>query len=279
MLDFINLKPNQMKYKPIIDIPFQYMVTDEDYAQAEKWANESKFTGNEFTIFANDRKRLIRGALGEIAFQNMFPFFKKTANSSFSHDFLYNNTTVDVKVGSRDNTNASEYYEYGFPEYQKNSTKTHYAFFHYNINSRNIQLIGVISKENFLKYAHKQERGNVEGSNNYTPMANYLKMYAVDIMKYCELQQIINLKPISNQNQIMSNYQKKDGDISVFTNQSANANAPRWKGNLLLNGQEYSVSLWVKNGAKGEFLAGSVQPKQAPVANTYNQYDQGNDPF
>jgi len=61
----------------------------------------------------------------------------------------------------------------------------------------------------------------------------------------------------------MSNYQKKDGDISVFTNQSANANAPRWKGNLLLNGQEYSVSLWVKSGAKGEFLAGSVQPKQS----------------
>jgi hypothetical protein len=83
------------------------------------------------------------------------------------------------------------------------------------------------------------------------------------------------LKP----NQTMSNYQKKNGDISVFTNESANANAPRWKGNLLLNGQEYSVSLWVKNGAKGEFLAGSVQPKQAPVANTYNQYDQGNDPF
>jgi hypothetical protein len=83
------------------------------------------------------------------------------------------------------------------------------------------------------------------------------------------------LKP----NQIMSNYQKKDGDISVFTNQSANANAPRWKGNLLLNGQEYTVSLWVKNGAKGEFLAGSVQLKQAPVERTYNQYDQGNDPF
>ena len=82
-----------------------------------------------------------------------------------------------------------------------------------------------------------------------------------------------------NQFETMSNYQKKDGDISVFTNQSANANAPRWKGNLLLNGQEYTVSLWSKNGAKGEFLAGSVQPKQAPVANTYNQYDQGNDPF
>jgi hypothetical protein len=60
----------------------------------------------------------------------------------------------------------------------------------------------------------------------------------------------------------MSNYQKKDGDISVFTNQNPTPNSPRWKGNLLLNGQEYSVSLWVKNGAKGEFLAGSVQVKQ-----------------
>ena len=57
----------------------------------------------------------------------------------------------------------------------------------------------------------------------------------------------------------MSTYQKKDGDISVFTNQSDNANAPSWKGNLLLNGVEYQVALWRKQGAKGEFLAGNVQ--------------------
>jgi len=60
----------------------------------------------------------------------------------------------------------------------------------------------------------------------------------------------------------MSTYQKKDGDISVFTNHSDNANAPAFKGNLLLNGIEYQVSLWRKQGAKGEFLAGSVQQKQ-----------------
>lgn len=63
-------------------------------------------------------------------------------------------------------------------------------------------------------------------------------------------------------NKIMA-YEKKNGDISVFTNESNNANAPRWKGSLLLDGKEYSVSLWVKSGAKGEFLAGSVQPKQS----------------
>ena len=60
----------------------------------------------------------------------------------------------------------------------------------------------------------------------------------------------------------MSTYQKKDGDISVFTNQSDNANAPSFKGNLLLGGVEYQVSLWRKQGAKGEFLAGNVQVKQ-----------------
>jgi hypothetical protein len=65
-----------------------------------------------------------------------------------------------------------------------------------------------------------------------------------------------------NQTNIMSTYQKKDGDISVFTNQSDNANAPSFKGNLLLNGVEYQVALWRKQGAKGEFLAGSVQVKQ-----------------
>ena len=60
----------------------------------------------------------------------------------------------------------------------------------------------------------------------------------------------------------MSTYQKKDGDISVFTNQSDNPNAPAFKGNLLLGGIEYQVSLWRKQGAKGEFLAGSVQVRQ-----------------
>jgi hypothetical protein len=70
----------------------------------------------------------------------------------------------------------------------------------------------------------------------------------------------------------MSTYQKKDGDISVFTNHSDNANAPSWKGNLLLNGVEYQVSLWRKQGAKGEFLAGNVQVKQQPSPNSADYY-------
>ena len=70
----------------------------------------------------------------------------------------------------------------------------------------------------------------------------------------------------------MSNYQKKDGDISLFINQSANANAPAWKGNLLLNGVEYQVSLWRKQGAKGWFLAGNAQVKQQPSPNSAEYY-------
>jgi hypothetical protein len=70
----------------------------------------------------------------------------------------------------------------------------------------------------------------------------------------------------------MSTYQKKEGDISIFHNQSPNNNAPNWKGTLLLNGQEWSVALWRKNGAKGEFLAGSVQPKQQVSPNSAEYY-------
>ena len=85
----------------------------------------------------------------------------------------------------------------------------------------------------------------------------------------------------------MSTYQKKDGDISVFTNHSDNANAPSWKGNLLLNGVEYQVALWRKQGAKGEFLAGNVQVRQQSAERptpaqslTTNQQDHGDDlPF
>ena len=77
---------------------------------------------------------------------------------------------------------------------------------------------------------------------------------------------------LQTQTNIMSTYQKKDGDISVFTNNSDNANAPSWKGNLLLNGVEYQVALWRKQGAKGEFLAGNVQVKQQPSANSAEYY-------
>ena len=113
--------------------------------------------------------------------------------------------------------------------------------------------------------------GEVNGRKIYTP---YIIHESKTECEICGTHIKWNPK---TQNQTMSNYQKKDGDISVFTNQSANANAPRWKGSLLLNGQEYSVSLWVKNGAKGEFLAGGVQPKQAPVpAPDHFNYPQSN---
>ena len=90
----------------------------------------------------------------------------------------------------------------------------------------------------------------------------------------CHYLNHLNLNPKNNlnPNQIMSTYQKKDGDISVFTNNSDNANAPSWKGNLLLNGVEYQVALWRKQGAKGEFLAGNVQVKQQPSANSADYY-------
>ena len=90
----------------------------------------------------------------------------------------------------------------------------------------------------------------------------------------CHYLNHLNLNPKNNlnPNYFMSTYQKKDGDISVFTNQSDNANAPSWKGNLLLNGVEYQVALWRKQGAKGEFLAGNVQVKQQPSANSADYY-------
>ena len=267
-----------MKYTPIPDIPFQYMVTDEDYAQAELWVKESKFNGNQYSI-STDPNRFLYAAVGEIAFKTMFPFFQKTSHKSYKHDFVLNDICVDVKVRVRSNLDACNGFEYGIEKRIAQNNITHYAFLNYNKATRNVQFIGIISKDNFIKFAHEHDKGRVDLQNKYTTSVPELKMYAEDIMLYCELKQIqknTNLKQ-PKPNQTMSNYQKKDGDISVFTNQSANANAPRWKGNLLLNGQEYTVSLWSKNGAKGEFLAGSVQPKQAPApAPDHFNYPQSN---
>jgi hypothetical protein len=82
----------------------------------------------------------------------------------------------------------------------------------------------------------------------------------------------LTINNLQTQPNFMSTYQKKEGDISVFTNNSDNANAPSWKGNLLLNGVEYQVALWRKQGAKGEFLAGNVQVKQQPSPNSADYY-------
>ena len=52
-------------------------------------------------------------------------------------------------------------------------------------------------------------------------------------------------------------YEKRDGDISVFSNQKTSDRQPDWKGTLLLNGVTYDVALWSRGN--GSVLSGRVE--------------------
>ena len=60
----------------------------------------------------------------------------------------------------------------------------------------------------------------------------------------------------------MSNYEQKAGDIIIFKNKDKEGDQPDYTGKGLgLDGHEIQISLWVKDGAKGKFMAGRIQPK------------------
>ena len=55
-------------------------------------------------------------------------------------------------------------------------------------------------------------------------------------------------------------YEKRDGDIAVFENpKKTNERQPDYKGDLLLNGVVYDVSLWRKKD--GAFFSGQVKKR------------------
>ena len=65
-------------------------------------------------------------------------------------------------------------------------------------------------------------------------------------------------------------YEQKEGDVIIFKNQTDNERAPQYKGHVFLNGEKRQISLWVKDGNKGKFFAGSIelaprQPAPAPA--------------
>lgn len=59
-------------------------------------------------------------------------------------------------------------------------------------------------------------------------------------------------------------FEIREGQIFVFRNEDHDPerNNPTHRGSMMVNGEEYWVSLWVKEGQKGKFFAGQVQPKE-----------------
>lgn len=67
-------------------------------------------------------------------------------------------------------------------------------------------------------------------------------------------------------------YEQKDNQGILFKNdRKKSENSPDWTGNAKVNGTEYFMSAWVKNGKNGKFLSFAFSSKED------RQYDQRND--
>jgi len=57
---------------------------------------------------------------------------------------------------------------------------------------------------------------------------------------------------------------KRDNSGVLFANDKKdNERAPNYKGNIMVEGTEYWLSAWVKEGKNGKFLGLAVSPKDA----------------
>jgi hypothetical protein len=62
----------------------------------------------------------------------------------------------------------------------------------------------------------------------------------------------------------MMAYEKREGSGSLFKNdRKEQPNHPDYKGDILIDGQEYWLSAWIKEGAKGKFMSIAAKPKDA----------------
>lgn len=58
--------------------------------------------------------------------------------------------------------------------------------------------------------------------------------------------------------------EKRDNSGVLFKNDKKdNERAPEYKGNIMVDGQEYWLSAWIKEGKSGKFMGLAVSPKDA----------------
>jgi cytochrome b involved in lipid metabolism len=75
-------------------------------------------------------------------------------------------------------------------------------------------------------------------------------------------------------------FEKRDMSGAIFKNDKATSDkAPGYTGYILINGTEYDLSAWLKEGKRGKFFSLSVKLKQAKQ-DDYSPPNEGQDlPF
>lgn len=65
----------------------------------------------------------------------------------------------------------------------------------------------------------------------------------------------------------MMGYELKEGQGSLFRNETKKSeNSPDYGGSILIDGTEYWLSGWLKEGQRGKWLSLSARPKEAKPA-------------
>ena len=58
--------------------------------------------------------------------------------------------------------------------------------------------------------------------------------------------------------------EKRDNSGVLFKNDKKdNERAPEYKGNIIVDGNEYWISAWIKEGKSGKFMGLAVSPRDA----------------
>jgi hypothetical protein len=70
--------------------------------------------------------------------------------------------------------------------------------------------------------------------------------------------------------------EKRDNSGVLFKNDKKdNERAPEYKGNIMVDGQEYWISAWIKEGKTGKFMGLAVSPRDAQPPAGKVPYGQG----
>lgn len=151
-------------------------ITSEVIAKAKQW---SSFNGNNYSIREDGGNRLV-GNIAEVVFQSMYPNAERISDVDRNADFILKGKRIDVKCKDR-TVDCKPYYEVSIEARQLLFDVDWYAFFSFNKRTSNLQFLGWISKDDYIKKSHKFKKGDVDPSNGWVVNVD------CNNLKICEL--------------------------------------------------------------------------------------------